>query len=227
MNLERRTNKPASHEAILGRFGNDLDSVINDLDEEILQSGAGSVMSAPREYRIAKNITPEQLERVAGLPFEVLITEHNAGLTLLTGTTKAVTRGDEPHSQMRTLQEARFSLHNHPNKFLGVPSTGDIGESSKGVSEIDMVLGLDGLTLHKSRKWDDRTNSSISLSRAVSYLRGGEHAMEYDLKKGYADAWIPWSDPRIALVCEYLNGTGPWREHEERVLERDKQRYDN
>ncbi len=207
------------NQELVKHWESNLGDVLKDIEVQIHEKGIENAASAPHEYRIGKTITPKELEDIASLPFEVLITQHKAGLTLITGTKHSALDGQkDPHTFLRTINQSRFTVHNHPNSFVGVPSTSDLGTSQRSVSEIDFILALDGLTVHKSRRWNDEINASLSRLRIVARLRGGEHAVQYDKKKGYIDVLIPWNDPRIQFVCEYINGEAPWKDYEERVL---------
>ncbi len=210
-------------------WGNSLGVIIDSIKREVHDSGVKSLTSRPREYRVTKNISAQQLQQLSDLTFETYLTEHNAGLTLLTGTKDTALpidvnnpRDIDRFSQTRIARESRFTLHNHPD-HPARPSTGDLNASYGGKSEIEFIVAKDGLAIHKSRAWDDSVHESTSYGAMLASIIGGKYEVNRALKKGLIDMWLPWGDPRIDVVCAYINGTESWAGYA-KLLETDADR---
>lgn len=204
---------------------NSLGDTIRMLVAEIESKGANSILENPREYRIAKTITSEELKMLAVLPFEIYLTEHDAGLTLITGQKGSAIpqfddgrfKRDDWETQTRTLRQARFTLHNHPDAQYASPSPGDFSVSGRSQSQIDIITARDGLVVHKTDEHASSDSVGNLAHSAAAYFMGGSIKKEYDLKKGNIDAWITWDDERAKLICEYINGDQSWETYADRV----------
>jgi hypothetical protein len=179
----------------------------------------------PQEIRIKRTITPRALEKMAALPFEVLLTEHDAGTTLRTGTQFGVSPvvPSEKERRGRDLMQARYTIHNHHFEFIPIPSTfagGDLDFSRGGRSDIDIVMGREGVSLFKLTQ-DDNVYENLrvlSPSLLIAKLRGRDHQLKYEIKNGYIQCYIPWTDKEnVQTICEYINGTGEWKEYKKKL----------
>ncbi|MFM2414345.1 MAG: hypothetical protein RI911_38, partial [Candidatus Parcubacteria bacterium] len=198
-----------------------LGDVVSFLYEETALDGHKVVTESPRECRIERNVSPKMIEQISSLSFEIMLTEHDEGLTLVTGTKDAGWTPDDPETNIRTKRNARFTLHNHPSSFIANPSFGafgggDIGVSEMSNSEVDFIVGKHGITIHKN----SRDTNATSVDRALSYrgmladFRGEDHTLRFNLKKGFVDGFIPWTETdKIQLICDYINGTSQWGEY--------------
>lgn len=207
-----------------GLVANSLKDALTDLRKIIEEEGVKGTIAAPREYPLAKSVTAQDLEEISRLPFEVLLTEHDAGLTMLTGTRTSAVPNDEKgrpdwDAHTRMLRESRFTIHNHP-RGKARPSGGDLSVSSRSVSEVDIVLGRKGIAVFKSHSPMDAIQAEFSPTRFWASAVGGKHETDHFLKKGYIDAWIPWGDPRIDLICAYINGERSWKEYQQEVTQK-------
>ncbi len=196
--------------------GTELGDVARELFEESQTQGPKHITGAPREYRIRLPITPKALEDVSILPFEIFLSEHDAGTTLVTGVRRGLTPEDR-HTDDRLRKEARYTLHNHPHEVAASPSDGDLWVSRSSKSDVDFIVGLEGITVHKLSYDSDLRISNRNMSKAVASWRGGDHAVTNDVARGYADAWIPWEDSRIQEICDYMNGEVEWSDIKERM----------
>ncbi len=202
----------------------DFGSVLDRLYDETVLDGSKSITKHPREYRIRRDIKPEDLEKMSRLSFEVMLTEHDAGTTLSTGTEARGWDDADRDIGMRHKRQARYTIHNHPNTALATPSFSasggmDLGVSRQSLSEIDIIVGQDGLTFHKQTD-DSKTgvDKAFSLKAKIANLRGEEHALKHDLQEGYVEYFLPFTDiEKMNLVCEYLNGTQSWAEYRDRI----------
>ena len=191
---------------------------IQELQEEVKDKGLEHLTTTPREYRIRKSITPESLKSLSLLPFEVLLSEHDAGTTLVRGAVERVGVEGDQHTTQRSVREAKYTLHNHPNIVTAAsPSDDDLRVSKKSKTEIDFIVVEDGIIVHKfspesgvfvaDRYWDDPDTTP----------KGTDWTVENDLTHGLVDALIPWGDTRVQDICDYLNGKTEWMRIREKL----------
>jgi hypothetical protein len=158
-----------------------LGDVVDDLYMRTVVRGHGSVTESPREYRIQRSVTPQDLEKLGLLPFEVLLVEHDAGLTLSTGLQFKGWATEQ--SKTRDMKEARYTIHNHPSEAIPFPSAtvtnnGDVGASELMPSAIDVIVGRDGITFHKQDFTKNMlSNKALDLRRVLAGFRGDDHAL--------------------------------------------------
>ncbi len=198
------------------KWGTELSEVVKDLLQKEESEGLKQITSAPREYRIRLPITPEALKSLSRLSFEVFLTEHNAGTTLVTGGVDIAWL--DPHTGPRTADEARYTLHNHPGATAASPTISDLERSQIDKSDVDFIVGAEGITVHKllpesrnlfvgSKVWEDPDKTAED-----------EHEyIEKDIARELIDAWIPWGDPRVQDICNYINGKVEWSDVKERI----------
>lgn len=203
---------------MMGDEGEALADVVRELLEESTSVGLKHVTESSREYRIRLPITPESLESISSLPFEVFLSEHHAGTTLITGTTGRTWSLEDTHTGPRTTEEARYTLHNHPSEIAASPSGNDLEFSRRSISDVDFIVAREGITVHKFSRNSGLHISDRGIMRPyIRWLRGGDHAVRNDITRGYAQAWIPWGDPRVQDICDYLNGKSKWGDIKESV----------
>jgi hypothetical protein len=201
-----------TREAVSGG-AQDLSAVVTGILEEVVQKGKADVLRASREYEIARSVKVQALQDISLLPFEVMLTDSGDKLFLTTGSEKHGEHNFDNDLNTRIRKTSRFTLHNHPRSPLASPSDGDLWVSRASETEADFIIGHEGITLHKFGKDPDQSISDrISLRGWLSGVRGGDHAIREDIRTGYADTWIPWSDPRMNDICDYINGTKTWEE---------------
>jgi len=190
----------------------DLSETVSALVEEAAARGPNNIPS--REYRIKRTMTPKDLQALATLPFEVLLTEHDAGATLQTGSQNNMGPGPD----MRLHTQARYTLHNHPAEAIAIPSSydsGDLKVARYSSAEVNFVVGTDGITIHTpppENTYQSGYDRDKSFSALLRRWRGVDHLLKYDLKHGFVDAWVPWSEIEdIQRICDYINGTSTWK----------------
>ncbi|MFM2415108.1 MAG: hypothetical protein RI911_801 [Candidatus Parcubacteria bacterium] len=206
-------------------YSQELDAVTAYLADEQKRIGVRRIEQGPRECHLKRTLTPEKLQTLHALRFEVMISDHNNGLSLYTGQKGAteplnLTSSFPKHDmegKMRTDKEARFTLHNHPN-YTSSPSAGDFHASGSRNSEVDFILGKDGITFHKSKDIFDVTAVDFQVTRDMRRKYFPQSVINRDLKKGRINGFIPWGDPRLHLVCEYMNNEhATWADYEKRL----------
>lgn len=196
-------------------WAHNLSDILDNVTNEIRDKGKEHVIEYPREYRVTKSISPQELQRLSELPFETSLTEHKAGLTLITGQDRTpfpkIYGKDDIHTWKRTLGEARFTLHNHPGSAN--PTVPDVRFSYVGRSDIDLIVGKEGISVHKTR--------DLSTFFFAGFKRGmyanNEEGARRKIESGVLKDLIPWGDPRISIICDYINGNITWDECEKNI----------
>lgn len=220
--IEGFRNEINKHERV---YSQELDNVTAYLLDEQRRIGVRGVEHGPRECHLKRTITPEKLRTLEALHFEVMISDHNNGLSLYTGQRDATEPlnlassfpAHDMEGKMRTDREARFTLHNHPS-YTSSPSAGDLHASGFRHSEIDFILGADGVTFHKAKDIFETTAVDFHFTRNIRRTLLPKSVINNDIKKGRIDGFVPWGDPRIQILCDYMNDEeGEWRDYEQKI----------
>jgi hypothetical protein len=209
--------------------GISLGVIMANLALENKEQGKRHVPNSPREY-VVSEIDKTALQSMATLPYECTLAKFEGRTTLLTGTKGTGTpryppgtAADPRYEQKRIQEEAKFTLHNHPNQIGGM-SQNDFHFSHYAKSEMDFIVTKRGITCFKigekeyadsiGQQWKGYPESGLGM------LLGGRYEVRAQLSKGAIASWIAWEDPRVDLLCEFLNGRREWKDVSAIVLEK-------
>ena len=209
-------------------YAQELDDVTRYLQHEQKNIGVQGIEQSPRECSLKRTVTPDKLKSLLGLKLEVIISDHKNGLSLYTGQRNAaepldLQRNDgksfDVDAKRRTDMQARFTLHNHP-AFTGSPSSSDFHASWASVSEVEFIVGTDGIICHKSKNVFDATAVDFHVTRDLRRKFFPKNVIRQDIKKKRIIDIIRWGDPRMQIICDYINDSSgkPWDEYQKKLL---------
>lgn len=214
-----RLLKSEANKARPEKLATDLKLIIEELQKEVKDLGIKSVTEAPREYLISHTVTPDALKAFSNLPFEAFLSNHRAGITLLTGQQSSVMLGKGGQGSLRrTYAESKFTMHNHGGDD-SLPSGSDMITTTKTKnSQMDFILSDRGITIFKGSFMKYMKMASDDLRKVMTLMFISDAAVSRDIKEGYIEGVIPWNDSRIQAICDYINSDADWQAYKNSLL---------
>jgi proteasome lid subunit RPN8/RPN11 len=106
--------------------------------DELGPNRAFDYLTQSREYRILGRLSPEHIQTLVMLPFEIALTEEDGVVILTTGNEREAAFGNTNEYAKRR-DESRLSMHTHPNN-LHCPSFTDILLTESAQTDTPLIL---------------------------------------------------------------------------------------
>lgn len=179
-----------------------ISEIVEHLIHEVLRNGIKRTHTENPRFFFKNPIRPVDLEAMATLPLEIIVTNFGGKYLVEVGTADSV-RCSNP--------SGHFELHNHIGDAPDV-SPDDV-RWSRIRKRVSLIISRYGITIITP----DTSPSDFAIASRKdewSMVRGHRHKIEQrQREKGVTAGYVHFTDKaKVQLVCDFLNGVVKWED---------------